>query len=110
MNDLLYVGKMKYWHTFLDEFTEAFSRDAIKFNPGYDEIHQWRVEIDHDVKERDYFLFLLRKGWVQLSFVFQCAVLDKDPKRTEFILGLLKKVTAEKEKEQDDVCRSQKEV
>lgn len=83
MTDLMYFGyeydAPKLQAEFINEIKEKF--DNVVLKDAYDSIKGYRQEV-HLPKEQedDYLIWLIAKGWLEMSFAMQLLMMDKDRK------------------------------
>ena len=77
MHDLIYVGDLDLYAEVGRDILAQYP--AAKLNQVYDDIHEYRMEVDvENVTEHDWLKFAIKQGIGQISFVTRMFVNDPD--------------------------------
>jgi hypothetical protein len=79
--DLLYCDCEELREEILSAWPQA------KLNSIWDNIHEGRLEVQLMSTQVDYFRWLIRSGWAELSFLFQFCMLDE--RNRHFVISAL---------------------
>jgi len=95
MQDLLYVGDRETKDQLEAKLKKEFPK--AKINSTWDDIHEYRLELEMDDKNReDYWRYLIKESDIRISFAANIIGMDKTHEHYKTLLDILKEAVANK--------------